>query len=59
MVFQVVDFRLLEVADVSHAHGDFPDGEIKRQHLSERRVVVKRSEQHVLSFVSQGKHFVV
>ena len=59
MVFQVVDFRLLEVADVSYAHGDFPDGEIKRQHLSERRVVVKRSEQHGLSFVSQGKHFVV
>ena len=59
MVFQVVDLGLLEVADIGYTHRDLPDREVEGYHLTEGRTVVEGGKQDILSFVSQGEHFIV
>ena len=49
MAFQVVGPGLLDVADVSHAQGTSPDGEVQCKKLAHGRLVVQGSETDVFS----------
>lgn len=53
MAFQIILFRLLDIAYVSYAHIELSDGKVERQPLPERRAVVQGGKRHVLPSMLQ------
>ena len=59
MAFQMVCPGLLDVADVSHAQGASPDGEVQREELAHGRLVVQGGERDVPPEILVQRHFII